>query len=173
MDVEPSGGPDNTAADPDALLTIIAGELEDARQTGRLLIERLDEQTQTIVGLQDKALQLQDYIAFRENEIEKLSEQLRVVQRELDRTKRESAAKVNVCRTNLCRLFHLLMTHLHSFSGCVQVRYVLRTWHEKLWNWDQCSTQDHVRNVVQSIRVEVECPVCLGADKVTHWYVSV
>ena len=105
MDVEPSRGSDHTAADPDALLTILAEELEDARQTGRLLIERLDEQTQTIVGLQDKALQLQDYIAFRENEIEKLSEQLRVVQRELDRTKRESAAKVNVCRTNLCRYF--------------------------------------------------------------------
>ena len=102
MDVEPSRGSDHTAADPDALLTILAEELEDARQTGRLLVEQLDEQTQTIVGLQDKALQLQDFIAFRENEIEKLNEQLRVVQRELEQTKRESVAKVKVCRTIVC-----------------------------------------------------------------------
>lgn len=105
MDVELTGSPN-----------VLARELEAVRQAGRVLVERLDEQTQTMVGLQGEAMQLQGCIALRDEEIKKLNEQLRVVQRELDETRRESLAKVKVHLTAIWYGTQLIANALTLFQ---------------------------------------------------------
>ena len=70
--------------------------LEDARQAGRCLAEQLAAQTATVAALEDQMAGLKRCMAARDAEIDKVYEQLRVAQRELDQSRRESAAQVKV-----------------------------------------------------------------------------
>ena len=70
--------------------------LEDARQAGRCVAEQLAAQTATVAALEDQMSGLRRCMAAREAEFDKVYEQLRVAQRELDQSRRESAAQVKV-----------------------------------------------------------------------------
>lgn len=81
--------------------------LEDAHQT---LTAQLHEQVETITALQEKVSTLRGCIDMRDAEIGRLDERLYLAQRELDQSRRESAAQVEVsCPARVCFCARLVL----------------------------------------------------------------
>ena len=100
--------------------------LQEAHYAGRSLVTQLYEQTETITALQQNAFQLQASTALREAEIDKVNERLRLVERELDQSRRESAAQVQVSRAAVYSCTQpVRLTRSYSPSVCARAVYVL------------------------------------------------
>ena len=91
---------------------------QDAGRTGPSMFAQCQEQTETITALRETASALQACVTVRDAEIDALNERLFLVQRELDQSRRESAAQVKVS--------HLLFRAAHSSSNMLLFSQHLR-----------------------------------------------
>ena len=110
----------------DGRLDSIQVSLQDARPTGSSMTAQLHDQTEMIAALEEKASTLQACVTVRDAEIVALNDRLRLVQRELDQSKRESVAQVKVSERAIRYSAELLfLTCLYCSSVCARLVYVV------------------------------------------------
>ena len=136
--------------------------------------EQLRAQAASIVALQSELSTLHNCVATRDADLHRANETIRATRRDLDQTARAARADVKVRRLlDLHRYDSVLLPCSGFASVYARVAFVNSYFAQASALSLNSYTQDAASQVLQSIKLELLCALCLHADIATLWYVLV